>query len=86
MGVKRWSPEGTTNHRSQNPVISKAILNQVFLTRQLKLQLPKLEGLEIDNIEEQQFLWQTGTLFVQDISSLKNLKFGSCPKNLKIES
>lgn len=86
MGVKRWSPEGTTNHRSQNPVISKAILNQVFLTRQFKLQLPKLEGLEIDNIEEQQFLWQTGTLFVQDISSLKNLKIGSCPKNLKIES
>lgn len=60
-------------------VVCRNLSNQVFLEGPLKQQLPELEELKINNIEELTYLWQNETWLLQDISSLKRLKIESCP-------
>ncbi|KAH9686015.1 putative disease resistance RPP13-like protein 1 [Citrus sinensis] len=78
-GCKKVVWRSPTDLGSQNLVVCRDISEQVFLQGPLKLQLPKLEELEIANIDELTYIWQNETRLLQDISSLKRLKIKSCP-------
>ncbi|KDO40289.1 hypothetical protein CISIN_1g048004mg, partial [Citrus sinensis] len=53
---------------------------KVVWRRPLKLRLPKLEELEIENMKEQTYIWKSHKELLQDICSLKRLTIDSCPK------
>ncbi|KAH9751971.1 putative disease resistance protein [Citrus sinensis] len=65
---------------SQNSVVCRDASNQVFLAGPLKPRLPKLEELELNNIQEQSYIWKSHNGLLQDICSLKRLMIGWCPK------
>ena len=65
---------------SQNSVVCRDASNQVFLAGPLKPRLPKLEELELNNIQEQSYIWKSHNGLLQDICSLKRLTIGWCPK------
>lgn len=67
----------TTDCGSQ---LYKDISNQMFLGGPLRLQLPKLEELDISIIDELIYIRQNETQLLQDIANLKRLKIERCPK------
>ncbi|KAH9750225.1 putative disease resistance RPP13-like protein 1 [Citrus sinensis] len=80
-GCKKVVWRSATNHLgSQNSVVCRDTSNQVFLAGPLKLRLPKLEELEIENMKEQTYIWKSHKELLQDICSLKRLTIDSCPK------
>ncbi|GAY53621.1 hypothetical protein CUMW_150530, partial [Citrus unshiu] len=80
-GCKKVVWRSATDHiGSQNSVVCKDASKQVFLAGPLKLRLPKLEELELNNIQEQSYIWKSHNGLLQDICSLKRLTIGWCPK------
>ncbi|KAH9684348.1 putative disease resistance RPP13-like protein 1 [Citrus sinensis] len=80
-GCKKVVWRSATGHLgSQNSVVCRDASNQVFLAGPLKLRLPKLEELEINDMKEQTYIWKSHNGLLQDISSLKRLTIASCPK------
>ncbi|GAY64235.1 hypothetical protein CUMW_232020 [Citrus unshiu] len=68
----------TTDCESQ---LYKDISNQMFLGGPVKLQLPKLDELDISIIiDGLSYIWQNETQLLQDIATLKRLKIERCPK------
>ncbi|XP_024038834.1 putative disease resistance protein At3g14460 [Citrus clementina] len=80
-GCKKVVWRSTTDHLgSQNSVVCRDTSNQVFLAGPLKPRIPKLEELEINNIQNETCIWKSHNELLQDICSLKSLTITSCPK------
>ncbi|KDO37747.1 hypothetical protein CISIN_1g007138mg [Citrus sinensis] len=80
-GCKKVVWRSATDHLgSQNSVVCRDTSNQVFLAGPLKPRIPKLEELEIKNIENETYVWKSHNELLQDICSLKRLTITSCPK------
>ncbi|KAH9750451.1 putative disease resistance RPP13-like protein 1 [Citrus sinensis] len=80
-GCKKVVWRSATDHiGSQNSVVCRDTSNQVFLVGPLKLRIPKLEELEINNIKNETHIWKSRNELLQDICSLKRLTIDSCPK------
>ncbi|GAY51343.1 hypothetical protein CUMW_133490 [Citrus unshiu] len=80
-GCKKVVWRSATDHLgSQNSVVCRDTSNQVFLAGPLKPRIPKLEELEIKNIENETYVWKSHNELLQDICSLKRLTIDRCPK------
>ncbi|KAL9451753.1 hypothetical protein AB3S75_013341 [Citrus x aurantiifolia] len=80
-GCKKVVWRSATDHLgSQNSVVCRDTSNQVFLAGPLKPRIPKLEELEIKNIENETYVWKSHNELLQDICSLKRLTIDRFPK------
>ncbi|KAL9451742.1 hypothetical protein AB3S75_013332 [Citrus x aurantiifolia] len=80
-GCKKVVWRSATDHLgSQNSVVCRDTSNEVFLAGPLKPRIPKLEELEINNIQNETCIWKSHNQLLQDICSLKRLAITSCPK------
>ncbi|KAJ4723705.1 Disease resistance protein [Melia azedarach] len=79
-GCRKVVGRSATDLNSLDPVVDNdTLMSQVFLAG-----LQKLEVLEISNIDELTYFWQSEARLLQDVSSLNQLKIKRCPGLLSL--